>query len=311
MATITPLKKKFPEAEIFWFTKEEFQPLISFHPDVNGIFTLNKKAGFLGLMKLALKIRKEKFDFIYDAHTNLRSMFLRPIFGFLSKTKILKRPKNRFKRLLLFWFRINRFPKPFRGIRSYLSPLDSLGVGQEFEILKIDSFLDLKKWVPFEKFIVLAPSAAWELKRWPIDYWKKLIELLPGENIVILGGPADKFCQELENVSPKKCINLAGVLSFSESVQFVSKANLVISGDTGIIHIADLLGVRGILLMGPSAFGFTTGAHIKIMERPLECRPCTKDGRGKCSNEEYKKCLVDIMPSDVAYLASSWATKRS
>jgi heptosyltransferase-2 len=311
MATITPLKKKFPEAEIFWFTKDEFKPLISFHKEVNGIFTLNKKTGFLGLIKLAFKIRDEKFDLIYDAHANLRSMFLRPILGFLSPTKIIKRPKDRFKRLLLFWFRINKFPKPFRGIKSYLAPLNYLGVNQETEILKIDSFLDFKKWIPFETFIVLAPSAAWELKRWPIDYWKKLIELLPGENIVILGGPDDKFCKELENVSPEKCINLAGVLSFSESVQFVSKANLVISGDTGIIHIADLLGIKGILLMGPSAFGFTTGPHIKIMERQLECRPCTKDGRGKCSNEEYKKCLVDIRPLDVAYLASSWATKRS
>ncbi|MFI5392028.1 MAG: glycosyltransferase family 9 protein, partial [Bacteriovoracales bacterium] len=242
MATITPLKKKFPEAKIFWFTKEEFKPLISFHPEINGIFTLNKKTGFLGLIKLAFKIREEKFDLIYDAHANLRSMFLRPILGFLSSTKIIKRPKNRFKRLLLFWFRINHFPKPFRGIKSYLAPLNRMGVDQETEILKINSLLDFKKWVPFEKFIVLAPSAAWELKRWPIEYWKKLIELLPGENIVILGGPEDKFCQELVNVNPEKSINLAGVLSFSESAQFVSKANLVISGDTGIIHIADLLG---------------------------------------------------------------------
>lgn len=102
-----------------------------------------------------------------------------------------------------------------------------------------------------------------------------------------------------------------GKLSYLESSQVVSNADIVISGDTGIIHIADLLGVKGILLMGPSAFGYTTGDHIKILERPLYCRPCTKDGRGRCKNPAYKKCLVDLLPSDVAYLVNSLATSKS
>jgi ADP-heptose:LPS heptosyltransferase len=311
MSILSPLNERFPHAELYFATKEEFKPLVLLYPKVKKVFDFNKQEGFFGLIKLALDLRKEKFDIVYDAHSNIRSGILKLILKPFSRSLFIQRPKERIKRILLFWFRINKFPKPFRGMKSYLSPLKILGVSQNPTILSISNSIVLKKWVSFEKFIVLAPSAAWELKRWPLDYWKKLIELCPKEKFVILGGPNDKFCVDLQNIDPSRCISLAGSLSFMESTYIVSKADMVISGDTGIIHVADLLGIKGIALIGPSAFGYPTGDHIKVLERPLDCRPCTKDGRGKCTNPEFKKCLVDIKPNDVAYLASSWATKRS
>ncbi len=308
MSVISPLKEKFPNAQIFWVTKEEFKSIVGLSKNVEQIITLAKGSGLKELLKLAFSLRRDNFDLVYDAHSNLRSFVLRVILGTFSKTKILRRPKDRFKRILLFWFKKNLFPKPFRGIKSYLAPLASLQISQDLKTLRIENELNGKF---FDQYIVLAPSAAWELKRWPLEYWKKLIDLLPNKKFLVLGGPTDNFCSELEQVDPIRCLSLAGRLSLKESAQVVSKAELVISGDTGIIHIADLLGVKGILLIGPSAFGFTTGDHIKILERPLWCRPCTKDGRGKCHNPQFKKCLMDIHPGDVAYLANSFATKRS
>lgn len=311
MSILSPLGEKFPEGEIYWVTKEEFGPLVQLHPKVTKVLIFDKKNGIWGLIKFAFELRKEKFDLVYDAHANLRSMILSLILRPFSKSKFIKRPKNRIKRILLFLFRINLFPKPFKGMKSYLSPLEPMGISQKPTILSIDAPIDIKKWTPFEKFIVLAPSAAWELKRWPLPHWKNLIELLPTEKFVILGGPADTFCLDLQNIDPLRCISLAGSLSFMESTFIVSKAKMVISGDTGIIHVADLLGINGIALIGPSAFGHPTGEHVKVLERPLNCSPCTKDGSGKCSNPEYKKCLVDIKPADVAYFANSLATNKS
>ncbi len=311
MSVLNPLNERFPNSQIYFLTKEEFGSLVLLHPKVKKVINFNKKEGILGLIRLGLSLRKEKFDIVYDAHSNLRSGILRLILKPFSNSIFIERPKNRIKRILLFWFRINKFPNPFRGMKSYLAPLKKLGVSQNPTNLHINDSFDIKKWVPFEKFIVLAPSAAWELKRWPLEYWKSLIEFCPTEKFVILGGASDKFCLDLQNIDQSRCISLAGAVSFVESTYIVSKADLVISGDTGIIHIADLLGIKGIALIGPSAFGYPTGEHIKVLERPLECRPCTKDGRGKCTNPEFKKCLVDIKPKDVAYLASSLATKRS
>jgi len=50
----------------------------------------------------------------------------------------------------------------------------------------------------------------------------------------------------------------------------------------------------------PTAFGFATNENIKTLEVELDCRPCTKDGRGACSQETYQRCMVEITPEQVA-----------
>ena len=138
------------------------------------------------------------------------------------------------------------------------------------------------------------------MKRWPLLNFKNLIMLLPQFNFLVLGGPEDIFCKELEELAPRRVKNLAGELSLVESMAIVKESQLVISADTGIIHVADILEVQGISLIGPTAFGFPTGKHIKVLETELTCRPCSKDGRGYCSQEVYQKCMVDISPDLVA-----------
>jgi heptosyltransferase-2 len=134
-----------------------------------------------------------------------------------------------------------------------------------------------------KKLIALVPSAAWEMKRWPLPLWKKLIELMPEHHFVVLGGKEDHFCEELKLVAPLRVENLAGKLTLVESCALIEGSGLVISADTGLLHVADVLGVKALSLMGPTAFGFTTGKQIVTLEVDLPCRPCTKDGRGNCS----------------------------
>ena len=151
--------------------------------------------------------------------------------------------------------------------------------------------------------IILVPSAAWKMKRWPLEHFKELIRLLPHKKFFVLGGNRDHFCRDLETLSPRRVMNLAGKLDLKDSCSLVARAPLVISGDTGLIHVADLAGTKGIALMGPTAFGFCTYPHISTLEVDLSCRPCTKDGRGKCSQKVYQKCMVDITPKQVAQRA--------
>ena len=143
------------------------------------------------------------------------------------------------------------------------------------------------------------------MKRWPVSHWKELIKRLDGFKIMLLGGASDSFCDELATVDPARVTNTAGKLSLVESCQLISRARLVIAADTGLIHVADILGVPGIMLMGPTAFGFPSGESIKVMETVLDCRPCTKDGRGRCSQNVWQKCMVDIAPEQVADVAKN------
>ncbi|RLA63565.1 MAG: glycosyltransferase family 9 protein [Epsilonproteobacteria bacterium] len=297
LACVNPLKTRFPNSQLHWTTKSDFKDVVSSHPGVDKVWELGGARGLIELFKLAKNLRNENFDFIYDAHSNLRSTLLTIYLKLFSKTNFLKRPKERLKRFALFYLGKNFFPIPYRGMKSYLKPLEKWGVEQKTLPCK----LKLPEISPkFKSFISLVPSAAWEMKRWPLGHFKKLICNLSHENFVVLGGPADTFCQELENIDPSRVQNMAGKLSLMESMAVVKNSKIIVSADTGIIHVADLIGVKGLSLIGPTAFGFSTGEHIKTLEVSLPCRPCSKDGRGKCSQKVYQKCMVDIRPEMVA-----------
>jgi heptosyltransferase-2 len=152
------------------------------------------------------------------------------------------------------------------------------------------------------KTITIIPSAAWELKRWPLENWKELVQIMPEYSFLILAGPDDVFTNEIKNVAPDRILNLAGKTTLNESFYLVSISNFVVSADTGFLHAADLFGIDGIALMGPTAFGHTSGDTIKVLEIDLPCRPCTKEGNSECKIAETKKCLADI---------SAWQVRKN
>lgn len=311
------IRQKFcSSCEVHWVTRKDFENLVKLNAGIDRVWALDKKTGLSGLLKLAWTLRKENFTHIYDAHNNLRSKILNLfLLGRLNIPNRVVRSKDRIKRILLFTFRINTFPKPFIGISSYMAPLEHWGMqrGQSPKLVtwnfpadvqrKIDEVISLTTGEA--KMIALVPSAAWEMKRWPLDHWKRLITLLPHAHFVVLGGKEDHFCQELADVDSKRVFNLAGKLSLIESCHLIQKAELVISADTGLLHVADVLGVKALSLMGPTAFGFTMSSLIKTLQVDLPCRPCSKDGRGRCSQSVYQRCMVDITPMSVAEAASA------
>ena len=301
------IRQSLNDSEIHWVTRSEFGNLVGLNAGINKVFTLQKSEGVLGLIQLAILLRRENYTHVYDAHHNLRSAFLK----LMLMTKwhfpnLIVRSKDRIKRILLFYFGINLFPKPFKGIESYIAPLAKWGFTPQLEKTTVKwNLAGLNPSWSKKKFITLVPSAAWEMKRWPIAHWKKLVLLLPNIDIVILGGKEDFFCEEIAAINSSRVTNLAGKLSLIESCDIVNKSTMVVAADTGLLHVADVLGIPGISLMGPTAFGFTASQKIRTLEVNLSCRPCSKDGRGNCSQAVYQKCMVDVTPEQVASAINS------
>src|SRR5690606_25263953 len=135
----------------------------------------------------------------------------------LRGVKFIRRSIRRFRRFLLFKLRWNLFRQPFSGQRDILEPLKKWGVPEEAPPTPQLYFQtsDLKSRFRFERFVALAPSAAYPLKRWPLEYWKQLIRLLPESNFVVLGGNEDLFLNELESVDKNRVQNMAGLLSLT------------------------------------------------------------------------------------------------
>lgn len=305
--SVTKAAKETGEySKVYWVTKEEFRSLVQSSESVDQVFSLPKTGKLRDLFQLALSLKGTSFDVLYDAHQNVRSRIFQ-FFIYLTHAKRfsirrIRRKKERIKRWLLFKWRINLLPNPYRGMISYLSPLKLCleDLTQSLNFLSDEDFLSLKRREPIleKDYICIAPSAAWPMKTWPIGHWEKLLELAKNYQVIILGGPRDQFCQDLAKHFPH-AHNLAGQLSLMESCEVVKRAKCLVSADTGLMHVGDLTGTKTLALIGPTAFGFPTHPHVKTLSVDLPCRPCTKDGRGKCSRKIYQECMVQIAPERV------------
>ena len=296
------IKENHPEAEIHFLTRSDFTLLLNNNPQVKKVWAIDRKKGFSEVFQIAKELRKENFDVIYDAHNNLRSFFIRNLVS--AKSKIVK-PMSRIKRFLLIKFKINLFEKPFSGQRDLLKPLEKMGISFRLPkppLIFFDKATDRKvhellKSYELNQYLVIVPSAAYALKRWPMDHWKKLIERNSDKKIVVLAGPTDIFTTELEVY--KNIINLTGKTSLLESAAVINYAHVIVSNDTGMLHFSEQLGKKTIALMGPAPFGFPSRPSTILMEKNLYCRPCSKHGQGPCVNPNFHECMTALTPAMV------------
>ncbi len=271
--------------EVHWLTREDFVEVVRTNPAIDKTIGFARSQGLYALIRLALQLRTESYDLIYDAHNNLRSH----IFSIILRlgTRLVRRKKFRLHRYLLFRWHWNLFGKKVVGQQTYLEPLGASASQYPISVLQK------------ENYVALVPGAAWPLKVWPLEHWLALIDQFPNENFVVLGGSNDHICFEIQKQLPHVEV-LAGQLSLLESMQYIAKAKAVVANDTGLLHAADLYQVPAVALIGPSAFGYPAAKTSVVQEVELWCKPCSKDGRGKCRNSIYKKCMYDISPKKVA-----------
>ncbi len=308
MAVTGGFKNHHPKTELHWVVRKDLASLIKIDPRIDKIWEFDRELGMLGLLKLAFQLKKEGYSHIYDAHSNIRSNIVKTILNplNLSSSKLITRRKHRIKRILLFKFGINKLPNPFRAFESFRSPIRKWDINN-FEtpdsnwVFPDEIENKCSKLINgyTQNTVTLVPSAAHDLKKWPVKYWQEVITQLSDKKFIILGGPDDHFCEDIRSVAPNRVLNLTGKTTLHESFYITSKANYVLSGDTGFLHAADLFNKHGIALIGPSAFGYPSGRNMKVFEIELTCKPCSKDGSTNCKIKEIKKCLIDIKPKKV------------
>ncbi|HAG91355.1 MAG TPA: glycosyltransferase family 9 protein [Bdellovibrionales bacterium] len=295
------------DVEIHVATQSRFLPFFEAHPAVHKVWSIPKSSGLKPLWKMSGELADAKFTHVYDAHNNLRSQVLVLMLRLRGCFfKFLRRPIYRFRRFLLFRFRINLFEQPFSGQKDQIRPLKKWGYSTEIptpphlflskELIQKTKQNHLSHW---PQFTALAPSAAYPLKRWPLDHWKDLIRNSSEEKFVLLGGPEDSFLEDLEKEFPSQVLNLAGKLDLMESAAVVHLSRALVSNDTGVMHMAEQLGHPCVALMGPAPFGYPSMPSTRVLERNLKCRPCSKHGQGPCVNKEFQKCLRDIPYTEV------------
>lgn len=161
-----------------------------------------------------------------------------------------------------------------------------------------------------EKNIGIVPGAAESAKSrmWPKERYIELIRNLKG-NIILIGSDKEKgLLNEIELAT--STINTAGKLSLNELFHLIDKLDLLISNDTGPLHIASAMGTKTIGLFGPNTpirFGPLTKGSISIYKPACKYSPCINVHKGEVPDclkimkdiNEYQKCMKQIKVDDV------------
>jgi ADP-heptose:LPS heptosyltransferase len=148
-------------------------------------------------------------------------------------------------------------------------------------------------------YVVLAPSASFVPKRWPIKSFVELAQKLlatTSYKIVVLAGPEDKFCEAFQEISSDRLINLQGKTSLKESMSILSRTKVCIGNDSGMNHIAEAHGVPCLTIFGPTdpRFGFAPHANKShYLSQELWCKPCSTTGSKACFRDKLY-CMEEI-----------------
>lgn len=131
-------------------------------------------------------------------------------------------------------------------------------------------------------YVVLFPGASVATKQWSADRFAEVARCCEenGFVVVIVGGKAEEHSSHV--ISDKLCngINFVGKTSLTESTSIVAGATLMISVDSGLLHIAQQLGVPTVALFGPSNSNKWSrlGGQHAVVSAGVNCSPCSQFG---------------------------------
>ncbi len=303
-ALLRCLKKQNPNLEVHYLTKAAFRDLVITNPCVDKVYCLQGR-----LQDLLPALKEEQYSFIVDLHRNLRSTIVKRSLGVPSAGF----PKLNIRKWLMVNARINLLP-PAHIVTRYFQAATPLGVhydgeGSDFYIPK-HLQADPEKHLPASfnsGYMAVVVGGHHKTKQIPAE---KLTSICnnAGLPVVLLGGKEDAADAEKvkEGLKPA-AVNCCGKLSLHGSASFLKKALVVISPDTGLMHIAAALNKPLITLWGNTIprFGMTPfypdkykDLHTIHQVTDLPCRPCSKIGFERCPLGHFG-CMHQIPDKEV------------
>jgi ADP-heptose:LPS heptosyltransferase len=291
-------------AEVHYLTKEAFRPVLAANPYIDRLHTIRKD-----VREVLPALRAEGFDFVADLHRNFRSGQLRRALG----ARSVAFSKLNLEKWLLVRFKADLLPR-VHIVDRYMQVVQDLGV--RYDGAGLDYFIPADEevapatWIQGGSYVALAIGAAHATKCLPVD---QLIELCRSlaQPVLLLGGAGDRDAgEEVARQAGDQVVNLCGQLSLNQSASVVRQARVVISPDTGLMHIAaafrkPILSVWGntVPALGMSPFYPDGADQSRLFEvEGLSCRPCSKIGFKSCPKGHFR-CMRDQNIGGIAFEA--------
>ncbi|MFO7657985.1 MAG: glycosyltransferase family 9 protein [Bacteroidales bacterium] len=289
------LKQQVEGAEVHFLTKKQFYPVIKSNPYIDKIYQLDGNFG-----SLIKQLKQEEYHYIIDLHHNLRTLRLKQALRVLS----FSFDKLNFKKWLLVKFKINKLPDT-HIVDRYLQTVSLFDVENDGR--------GLEYFIPEEEEISLSTL--------PEEYGKGYVAVVVGAKhftkqipdvklaeicnrldlpVLLMGGKEDfQRAEIVKKQCHKPVLNICGKYSINQSASLIRQAALVITPDTGLMHIAAAFKKKIISVWGNTVpeFGMYPyhphPSSVIFEVNGLKCRPCSKIGYSKCPKKHFR-CMNEI-----------------
>lgn len=315
LPALSALRRNFPSAKISWLVRPEFAPLLENHPHLTEVIPFDRKflgkawyhpKAFAALLSLIWRLRRDKFDIVFD----FQGLFRTACLAWLSGSKKRFGMANARELAHLFYtHKVEQDQDCIHLVDYYSKIIKAAGatdIDVQFE-LPVNQYIcdSVKKLlasrdIKLGKYVIFVPGSTHSSKRWPVEHFAALADRISTRlslPIIAVGTEHEKsIVDEIQNFTDVPIINFAGQTSLSELVALLKPARLVVSNDTGPGHIAAALGTPLVMM-----FSWSNPARIAPYGR-TECMIAREPyGRGPEIKSFDAKHSVETITVDEVY----------
>lgn len=282
LPTVHRLRERFPTAHIAWLINRDLRSLLDRCPVINQRIDFPRhEPGHLPA--LVRHLRRERFDIVVDLQGLLRSGLLTRLTGASRRIGLSDAREG----ARLFYNELVTVPR-VHAVDRYLLAARHLGCPDgpiEFPL-----GLDQSAIRNPQSAIAIHPSARWPTKLWGDDKFAELIRQLPADRVVLTGAAAD--APRLTRIGPQ-VRNLAGQTDLCELADLYRQCAVVVTNDSGPMHLAVAVGTPVVAIFGPTDPALTGpyGAAHVVLRANLPCSPCFRD---RCHNPVPMACMQQV-----------------
>ncbi len=309
---IRAIRQHYPDAYIACMVVPRCKEILELNPNLNELIIYDEDEihkSLLGKLKLISTLKKRHFNTVFLFHRSLTRTLMVALSGIHERVGIYT-PKRGF----LLTKKVKPLSQDVHKVEQFLNIVRAKGIKPTSENLELfvgeddelyaEELLKSEGVKKGELMIVLNPGGNWDLKRWPAENFAQVGDRLAEiykARILITGADKDiGLGEKIANMMRYKPIISCGKTTLRQLAAILKRANLVISNDSGPMHIAVSQGARTIALFGPTNHKITgpygDGRYVVIHKTPekLGCKvPCYN------LNCEDNACMKAITVEDV------------
>jgi lipopolysaccharide heptosyltransferase II len=316
LPTVARIRSKFPDASISWLINEELSPLLAGCPLINERIEF-KRRQYAQLPSLLSRLRDARFDLVVDLQGLFRSGLMTWATGAprrigrsdaregarFAYTEIVPVPDSQMPGTIPQ--RVggpSPVPANIHAVERYLLIADylqcptqplSFPLGRDNAAVRaVDALLAT---APPSGLIAVNPSARWPTKLWGDANFHALLTQLPRDRIVLTGSGSEAAAIA---AIAGGCLNLAGRTNLMELVELLRRCAVLVTGDSGPMHLAAAVGTPVVAIFGstdPVLTGPYGSGHV-VLRADVPCSPCLSP---RCTNPVTMECMKRVTVEQV------------